>query len=238
MKKIFNIFLVISFFFLTSLYAIIEEISTLAVLKDLQPGTVVALDLDNNLVMPSNNEGLGGDAWCSKMIEKGYPFSSVLALYFKLQEYVSLQLIDPAAVDIIADLKKQGIIVIGLTSRSSNIAQRTLDELSRLGIEFSSLVVDFAGKLNQKAFFAKGVAFCEQNSKGAVLVEILQQTGIHPTNVVAMDDKKKYLEQIEIALGTKIPFCGYRNSVLDKHVAEFDIERANSHLLELGFSLL
>src|ERR1700691_2403263 len=138
--------------------------------------TLVIFDLDNTLVRYSTI--LGSDEWfsftLSKLVEKGYSrmqaLELLLPLYFKMANRLELSILDDYAIDLINYLHEHNIPTVALTSRSLPIAQRTLDELARLEINFISPVCPFNkeihGQLARPYYCKDGIIFCNDNDKG------------------------------------------------------------------------
>ena len=209
--------------------------------------TLVVFDLDNTLVRYANV--LGSDEWfsftLSKLIEKGYSYSQalelLLPLYFKMVHHLELSIFDDYAIDLLNYLHEHNITTIALTSRSLPIAQRTLDELARLKINFVSAEYPFNkeihGQLTRPYYCKNGVIFCNDNDKGLVLRDLLHKLNYFPTKVIFIDDKHKYLISLQKALkeidfAWAINYIGIRYAGADHFVKAFDPTHAHTLLCE------
>lgn len=209
--------------------------------------TLFIFDLDNTLVRYKT--ALGNDEWfsftLSKLTEKGYShlqaLELLLPLYFKMAHHLELEILDEYIIELLAYLHEHNIPTIALTSRSLPIAQRTLDELQRLGINFISpecpFDIEINGQLARPYFCKNAIIFCNDNDKGLVLKDLLNKVNYFPTKVIFIDDKHKYLISLqkalkEIDLTWAIEYIGIRHTGADHFVKTFDPIHAHTLLCE------
>ncbi len=205
---------------------------------------LIAFDLDNTLIHPITE--VGSDQWLEYMakqhanendISVAQAYENLLPLYFKIQHLIDLQLIEEIAIDILSDLQKTGITVIGLTMRSNPILDLTLEELDRLNIKFSSL---HPSKITLEGFthnpiYNQGIIFCSSNNKGTILFEFLKRFNIKPKKIFCVDDKHHHLEKVHTAAQengiecTCIHYTGCK-----ERVAKYNHEQAEKELLSLN----
>ena len=209
--------------------------------------TLVIFDLDNTLVRYTTV--LASDEWfsftLSKLVEKDYSYAQalelLLPLYFKMVHHLELMLLDEYILELLAYLHEHNIPTIALTSRSLPIAQRTLDELERLKINFVSTECPFNkemhGQLARPYYCKDSVIFCNDNDKGLVLKDLLHKLNYFPTKVIFIDDKHKYLISLQKALKEAdlawiVDYIGIRYAGADHFVKTFDPAHAHTLLCE------
>lgn len=199
--------------------------------------TLVVLDLDNTLMCSKTQ--LGSVQWFCQMIgesvqeglsleeahEKHYP------KWMAVQERTDVRFCHSSTERFLAALENKGIRVLALTCRKPIMSKSTLEQLSRLNIDFSKHVfskenVQFSFK--HAVSFEKGVIFSgEYNDKGKVLVSFLEQVEEKPSRVIFVDDKQKHLKAVWSALDAQGVDCvAMRYSREDARVLEYDVELA------------
>ncbi|KTD11881.1 hypothetical protein Lgra_1339 [Legionella gratiana] len=205
-------------------------------LKDIHFDTWLVLDLDNTVMTP--RIAFGGDAWfeglfshvSQKKIEPAIAQPSLMSVYNSAQHFVRTSAVEPKIVSIIRALQDIGIPVIGLTARGYSIRHQTLRQLADMGVDFSrnSIVSD------DDSTCQGGVIFCAGGDKGKNLNSFLSRLGCAPHHIVMLDDKKKHLERVMIALEPLgIHFSGFRYGYLDEKVQQFSMDAANIQLAHL-----
>ncbi|VEB39388.1 Protein of uncharacterised function (DUF2608) [Legionella sainthelensi] len=205
-------------------------------LKDIHFDTWLVLDLDNTVMTPKI--AFGGDAWfeglfshvSQKKIEMAIAQPSLMSVYNSAQHFVRTSAVEPTIANIISALQDIGIPVIGLTARGYSIRHQTLRQLADMGVDFSrnSIVPDDSSSC------LGGVIFCAGGDKGENLNTFLSRLDRVPRHIVMLDDKKKHLERVMIALKPRgIHFSGFRYGYLDEQVQQFSMEAANIQLAHL-----
>lgn len=205
-------------------------------LKDIHFDTWLVLDLDNTVMTPKI--AFGGDAWfeglfshvSQKKIEMAIAQPSLMSVYNSAQHFVRTSAVEPTIVSIIRALQDIGIPVIGLTARGYSIRHQTLRQLADMGVDFSrnSIVPDDSSSCQG------GVIFCAGGDKGENLNVFLSRLERVPRHIVMLDDKKKHLERVMIALKPLgVHFSGFRYGYLDEKVQQFSMETANIQLAHL-----
>lgn len=199
---------------------------------------LVVFDIDNTI--GHIKDGFGGDEWFRALFQKrllsGEPIhvalAEVLALYFPIQKTLWLDPVQEETPKLIQFLQDVGIATMALTSRSLPIKERTLVQLDRINIDFTRCSpfekdIDLS-RTNEKhlqAIYQKGVLFSAENDKGELLIHFFNTVNYHPQKVIFIDDKLKYVEQLERAMKTAdIPYIGIRYSKLDEKVASYRLE--------------
>ncbi len=215
---------------------IIEITNFREALKDIHFDTWLVLDLDNTVM--THQIAFGGDAWfeglwshvAQKKIELAVAKPSLMSVYNTAQHFVKTSAVEPNIVSIIKALQDIGIPIIGLTARGYSIGDQTLRQLVDMGVDFSrnSMVPDDG--ISCKG----GVIFCAGGDKGENLTSFMSRQACTPNHVVMLDDKKKHLERVMIALKPlEIHFTGFRYGYLDEEVEQFSMEAANIQLAHL-----
>ena len=150
-------------------------------IRDLIPhidqNTLVIFDIDDTVAqMPQD---LGNDTWfyseAKQLMEDGKSFDDaaqiILPLFFLIHFFSPLEPVNEEIIQLIAELQQRDINVIALTARSRPLAERTKQELNRLGVYFSvsspydndlDLAITHAGK------YSGGIIFCANNNKGKI----------------------------------------------------------------------
>lgn len=215
----------------------IEEIKNFQdALKDTHFDSWLILDLDNTIMTP--RIAFGGDAWFEGLfshvkqqgLAEDLAKPSLISVYNTAQHFVRTTAVEPNIVRLIKALQDIGIPMIGLTARGYTIRHQTLRQLADIGVDFSrnSIVPDDSSSCQG------GVIFCNGGDKGENLVSVLKQLGHTPRHVAMLDDKKKHLERVMIALQRLgIHFSGFRYGYLDDEVKQFSMETANLQLAHL-----
>lgn len=198
--------------------------------------TLVIFDIDNTIVQTPTS--LASDQWVYANIDQKMKsgdsmhtaLEKTLAIYYLIQSHIWLVTIEPCIVALIKGLQERKISVIALTARNVFIAHRTLEQLERLGIDFSRTSPQrhfcyHEGDL--PILYTNGIIFAGNHDKGAILRAWLTQMNFRPTKIIFIDDKLKNVYLIQHALETTPEsFIGIRYGRLDKQVKEFDMQEA------------
>lgn len=242
MKKI-GLFLLYLFLIPRSAYPVIIEIKSIHEIAHhikIDKNTLIAYDLDNTLMHPQGN--LGSDQWFyflyklykTKGIKPEEIESKAMAIWNRAQKHVRIIPVEADVSAIIRTQQSQGIATLGLTARTREIADITLEQLYSLGIQFEgSVILDEEASFPRKdlgsredAFFKKGILFIgEGNNKGTVLIHFLRRFSRHFEKIVLIDDKMRNVQKAEVALAKAgIPFIGFRYGALDEKVSFYPSE--------------
>lgn len=196
---------------------IIESNTILDVLHLIDQTTWLLLDLDNTLFQAS--QALGHVDWLldeiSKRIELGMSrhdaFHSMYPLWKKTQILTDVIPVEQALIEVIHELQKKDIIVIGVTHREPFLASETLRQVHSLGIDFlksAPSVETFEFFEVERALYWQGILFVDTfNEKGSIFRSLLKRLSVKPKRVVFLDDKKKNIE--EFARATAIESIDY-----------------------------
>ena len=231
MKKIITLFCLC---FSISAFAEVREIKSMKeILKEVDSQTLLVFDLDNTLMEPL--QSLGSDQWYYYIIKKykevdklsdQEAYDKADKVWNQTQWLIQVKAVENLTPELIRQLQKKKIKMMGLTARTYDISDITLKQLSSIGIHLGHSVSsqDMSFQLVDMAHFKDGIVFQgEHNSKGAVFVEFLKKLNLKPKKVVFVDDKQKHVNSMEKALGeAKIKYIGFRYGSADKRVEKFN----------------
>jgi len=221
---------------------IIETDTINEILHHLDADTIVIFDIDNTIGAPEKE--LGSDEWFShsmqKHLQQGDDMPTIkkqlLPLFFALQHTLLLQPIESETPAFIEQLQKNNIPTIALTVRSLPIANRTIEQLAHMAINFSktaphqptcTIKID-----DHNGIYKHGIIFCNgHHSKGKALRHFFAQANYYPRKIIFIDDKLKYLTDVEqVATELGIEFIGLRYNRCDHKVAAFNNAAAEEQL--------
>ena len=229
----------LAFFFIGNTYCLIIESNKLeTVLHYISPKTLVVFDIDNTLAHPT--EELSSDEWFCHLVNKkmaqGHDY--LTAIYYALpvtyyaQFNVDLEPTEFIVPFLISQLIKHNIPTMALSTRSLFVAERTLEQLENIDVQF--LVPHFSQDdlvlpMPHPCFYKNSILFGGNNDKGQALLCLFDYMNYYPETVIFVDDKMKYLISVEKALQSyNISFVGIRYSGCDERVNNFDPAKAES----------
>lgn len=210
--------------------------------QDLHNKTVIVLDIDNTIAQPECL--LGSEEWVahimncfadSSIIDPRLRFQAIALLYFDVIHTINFIPIELITIDIIRELQNSGVIVIGLTARSFDICDCTIEQLYSIGIDLSHASIwheELWHDCHLTYCHKNGIIFCNGNDKGKVLTHVFDRLSYCPSKIIAVDDKERHLQAIARALHPEIEFIGIRYGYLDEKVRNFDGIAADEQLLE------
>lgn len=210
--------------------------------SDLHNKTVIVLDIDNTLAHPETL--IGSEEWVAHLIntygdtsitDAKARFASIAPLYYDVIHGIEFQPVEPISIDIIKQLQNSGLVVIGLTARSFEISDRTIDQLYKIGIDLSHASVwheELWHDCHLSYCHKNGIIFCDGNDKGKVLNHLFDRLNYQPSKIIAVDDKERHLQAIARAIYPEIEFVGIRYAHLDEKVRNFDGIAADEELLD------
>lgn len=151
----------------------------------------VLFDLDNTLIWSKSY--FGSEEWERDMIaefqKKGHPeneaFHKANLFWKKAQTDVQMELVEEGTHSFFHNT----IHKIGLTARTFDLSDVTVQQLSNLGIYFDSYSFSHP-------FFYEGVLFCGDEPKGEMAFEFFQHHNYFPKQLIAIDDRRIHLETI------------------------------------------
>jgi|HubBroStandDraft_4_1064222.scaffolds.fasta_scaffold298758_1 hypothetical protein len=215
-----------------------------SILNHCKHNTFVVFDLDNTLV--ESTQDLGSDQWFVKLMEETCRLlpgketvELVVAIYYAVQRQVSLKTVEHQTISLITLLQDLNIPIVVLTARGDKICRTTIEELKRIGIDFSKQWsnMEYLLKLNDgksRAFFSNGIIFCDGNDKGKCLLSFFQSIKNQPAHVLMVDDKEKHLKSVRAVIDAyQGKFTGIRYSLLDEKIKKVDMKSANEQMKKM-----
>lgn len=221
----------------SAIFANIDEISCITQVREYllenSGGHLIIFDLDNVTIHPANGVGsAGSDEWWTELIKTNQLLAPtkhinniVLECLPQLhQAYMTVdsKLVQEEIISLFEHLRSEGFMIMGLTARSMQFAERTTLELLRLGVDFStSFPVKNINSLKmlKNTCHMNGVLFCGIANKGEVLSCVLDVLECDPGHVIFIDDKEKNLQHVQECLNKKnISFQGLRYAYLDSDI--------------------
>lgn len=242
-KKISYILFATCIFFAQAFSTIIELPAITEVTKHVtDKNTLVIFDIDNTILQA--NEIRATDQWFSAMVthakSKGYSdtqaVNTVLIPFGEVLKKSTVKAVEPAVSDVIKNLQAKGNTIIALTSRSLPFVECTLKQFKSINIDLNKPPYnkkDISFFIKFPARFINGILFCSNNDKGETLQVLFKKLKIKtPSKIVYVDDKEKYLNQIQkFADEIKIPFVGIRYSFMDNEVKSFVLDEESKKLV-------
>lgn len=244
--------------------ALIKDISSLqeinAHITHHDQNLLIIFDIDNTLAAP--HKELGSDEWFFHHITKkqlanqhdeSYTITraidEILPLYYAIQHTVPLHPLEQETPALIKKLQKK-YHVIALTSRGVKLAARTMHQLHAININFDLVHEEHCcpHETSKKDVSTPGypesihwhnIIFCNGHHKGKTLLNYLTQINFKPTKIIFIDDKLKYLVDVEKAVTPLgIEFVGLRYNACDARLDKFNhtaaAEQLETFLLEHG----
>ena len=226
-NKIF-IFLMLIF---TNLFGKVIEIKNIKeVKKEIKKYSLVIFDLDNTIMEPVQH--LGSDQWFFHRIKhhekNGLDFKESLERtlheWYEIQAITKVKLVEKDIKNLIENLQKDNIAIMGLTTRDVDFSLAALKQLKSLDIS-----LDKSSLHKQNIFFENGILykngilFANGMNKGHVLDQFFKKIDFLPKSVVFIDDKLKHLTEVEnFCKKVDVKFLGFRYGYLDEKVKNFD----------------
>lgn len=210
----------------------------------LEPNTLVVLDIDDTLLIPSQT--LGTDVWFlhrvkqleAANIDKKRAFEKALAEWEAIRQLTDVSIVEEGTEGVISDLQKASIPVMGLTTQGLALATRTVQQLQSLGIDLLQTAPAkedfyFFNTSNAQSIdkhgvlYRHGILFTSGTHKGRALLTALKNAGVTPQHIIFINDKEKHLKEVEETLEGEaaelgIKFTGLRYSFGDERVAKFN----------------
>ncbi|MCX7120702.1 MAG: DUF2608 domain-containing protein [Gammaproteobacteria bacterium] len=190
--------------------------------------SVAIFDIDNTLLLTvgykpalpvPRQSGYASDIWFTEIAKQldsaspDYPklFMMLVAEYSRAQHYVKHTTTEDCIIEELLSLKAAGIPILGITARSSRLAEITTRRLDELGIQFSgynhqSADLDIEKKAGiDNAVYHAGKIYCSGRSKKTCLNAFLKTdvgceffSGV--TQALFIDDSLKHCEDMRQCL--------------------------------------
>src|SRR3990167_7054629 len=192
-RKHFSLLVILIFFQHTFLICAPSEIlhthTIDAVLQHVERSTdLIVFDLDETLISLDH-----GEHWVSALC-KHYEiteFENIESFYIWHARQDEHYLLESHAPEVIAQLQQQRNPVVALTARSTvPYIQHTYVQLQKLGSDFSQSRLadtDFTIPASRPAFYYRGIISAGDNSKGPILLQMLERLHMHPTKIIFID---------------------------------------------------
>ncbi len=207
---------------------------------------VVAIDLDNTVILPEQT--LGSDQWFGYRLplEKeavGDPVvakTKMVELFYEIQHKTKVSIVEPEVIDIIKKLQDAGYLVIGLTARGKKIADLTHQQLLSVGINLNIGMFADVEKpcVNnpEKGVFKYKILFVDGADKGVAFKGLLHSLGIHPDEAFFIDDHLRHVLSVEAQAEAK--YFGFHYTYVqeekglqvDPHIADVQLKYLNAIL--------
>lgn len=206
------------------------------------PGSLLLLDIDDTLLVPT--QMLGTDVWFNYQWNKNKqepdPLDKTLAEWEAIRHLTQMKIVEPGAQEIVAELQQEPCYVMGLTTQGLALATRTINQLLTQQIDLSQTAPSLQDHyfLNgHGVLYRKGVLFTSGTPKGPALKKFLEIIQIHPKKIVFINDKKTHLLDVAAAAQElNIDFVGLRYSYSDERVEQFCPELAEIQFHHSTFS--
>lgn len=227
----------ILFAYLTTQCLIVESDKLETVLEYITtPNTLVIFDIDNTLAHPVAE--LSSDEWFCNLVNakmaEGHDY--ITSIYYALpvtyyaQFNVDLKPTEHNVPFLLGQLIAQKISIMALTTRSLFVAERTMEQLENINIQFLIPHIsqdELVLPMPYPCFYRDSILFGGNNDKGEALIAFFHWMNYYPDRVIFIDDKMKYLLAVEKALTHHdIQFIGIRYSGCDERVKNFDAAKA------------
>ena len=233
-------FIYISLALFAHLHAEIIEVGHFQEITEyLDSETLVILDIDDTLLVPIQT--LGTDPWFLSRLEyhwhitndRSRALDKALAEWEAVRHLTDVKLVEAKTDEIIDNMQRNNIVVMGLTTQGLSLSDRTPVQLQSLSINLSK-----SAPSSQDCYFINGargvlyhhgILFTSGTSKGEALLQLLDLIDYHPKKIVFINDKKTHLQDVEkSATSRNINFVGLRYSYSDERVANFSPEIADA----------
>ncbi len=216
---------------------IIETKNFKEITHHIHPETLVILDIDDTLLVPVQT--LGTDAWFLSRLDHHFQLKKdhflaldqALAEWEAIRHITNVKIVEEGTEEIINDMQKENIVIMGLTTQGLALATRTVVQLKSLSIDLSKTAPSdqdsyFINGQNG-VLYRQGILFTSGTSKGEALIKLLDMINYHPKDVVFINDKKNNLQDVEKSVELRnMHFIGLRYSYSDQRVANFNQEIA------------
>lgn len=202
----------------------------------LEPETLLILDIDDTLLIPTQT--LGTDVWFryrldqNKKIEPDFSkaLHRAISEWEAIRHITKVKIVEEGTDEIIKKLQQKNIPIMALTTQGLELASCTVNHLHSLNIDLSKTAPSqdhhyFTNK--QGILYRYGILFTSGTQKGIALFKLLEQIDFKPKHIVFINDKDTHIREVEIIAEEKgIDFIGLRYSYCDDRVNSFRKEIA------------
>jgi hypothetical protein len=249
-QKLFSTLLAVTTLFIPlQLRAEIIEISHFEALKAhiQEKGTLCLVDIDDTCLIPCQT--LGTDVWFLDRwshyektgLSKKEALEKALGEWEAIRHLTQVKIVEEGTSQIIKDLQKQGVVMMGLTTQGLALATRTQLQLASLEIDLSQTAPyatqDYYFTNGHGVLYRHGILFTSGTPKGPALEKLLNLMQLRPSKIVFINDKKTHLQDIERSLEKMgIPFVGLRYGYSDKRTESYNPEIAKIQFEQSSFA--
>lgn len=216
---------------------IIETAHIADVMPLIDNETWFLVDIDNTLFEAA--QALGHANWfydeMQKKMRQGMTREEALRAcypgWIKTQKVCKVKPLEDNFVASLIDLQNRGVVIMGLTHRWPSVADSTIHQVASLGFDFSKTAPSqetFTVPAGHPTLYKQGILFvCDYNKKSDVFLPFLILINQKPKKVVFIDDKRKYVEELEVALEQQgIEYIGIHYTAIEHVTPMFSPEIA------------
>lgn len=217
------------FLYCVCVFTLSAEIIEIDKIEEILPyvdqDTLVVLDIDDTLMVTA--QMLGGDCWfrhfLKEQVSKGFSFEEALAKvlpdYMLFQHRTKVLPAENQTAAIVHQLQRKAK-VIGLTTRSTELVYRTVQQLKTLDIDLNKnplINKELQVSTDFSLFYVEGILCTQVRHKGDALKKLCDHLAYLPKKVIFVNDKLKYVEQLEETFAPLgIPYIGFRYGGCDE----------------------
>ena len=232
MKQI--LFLFFSFLFsFQIMHAQIHETSYFKeVIDHLSEGDLLLLDIDDTLLI--TKQMLGCDEWFQykykqykqEGLSPEEALKKALNQWIAIRKLTDMELVEPQTDDHIQDLQEKGFQVMGLTTQSHMLSERTNEHLKQVSIHLQKTAPSqkdhYFVQEGRGVLYRHGILFTAGTHKGQALIDLLEILELRPKKIVFINDKESHLKEVEVLVEQYgIPFVGLRYAYSDEKKSAF-----------------
>lgn len=238
--------------FTLAIFTLSAEIHETLHFKDLlnhiTPDTLVVLDIDDTLLLPSQT--LGSDVWfCHRWKEhqqnglsKDDALEKSLAEWEAIRHLTEVCLVEEGTDQVVKDAQNRGVPVMALSTQGVALTTRTFQQLLSLNIDMTKAAPSLEQFyfMNDKVFaegiegalYRNGILFTSGTKKGKALMILLEKMKLQPKHVLFINDKRSHLMDLEEDVeAAGLRFTGLRYNIGDERVKNFSPQIAETQWL-------
>lgn len=198
--------------------------------KYITPDTLIILDIDDTLIIPS--QMLGSDRWFeSRHAEHkraGLPgaLEKTIAEWTAVRYLTKMKAVEEETEQLVRGWQEQGIAVMALTIQGFPTAHHTQNQLKANGFDLTKTAPVSSNHVFESdslgLHYRDGILFAGGRSKGKALSVLCKKGHYHPKKIVFIDDKEVPLREVEeFAKENEVEYFGLRYAYADKHKSEY-----------------
>ncbi|MBS0627863.1 MAG: DUF2608 domain-containing protein [Verrucomicrobia bacterium] len=213
------------------------------ILNHITDDSIILCDIDDTILIPE--QMVGSDEWFCALYQKHkeegltseVAFKISLAKWEMVRHVTSMSLVQPTTAFVIQDIQDRGVLVMGLTTQSLTLMERTPGHLEEEGVSFEKTTpfedhIYFTqvkkGKTSGVIHY-KGILFTSGTHKGESFFTLCEKGGYTPKRIIFINDKETHLKEIEESAEKRgIEFVGLRYGYSDAIKANFKMEVAEA----------